>query len=129
MLNNDATQEHINNDNDNITAIHTALSPPLPPPSVYVDYTPRYHTIENDFTQLFSSSASRINEISLLKEKREQYFKHLIEKETGHDYGNYMDSPVVRRDLGVNPIVAQINTESSIHKQTRQSKKYVYMYK
>ncbi|CAO3612379.1 unnamed protein product [Cunninghamella echinulata] len=106
----------IHEENENITTIHTALSP-LPPPSAYVDYTPRHNMFENNF---IPPPVPHLNEISILKEKREQYFKHLVEMETGRDYSNYMDSPVVRRDLGVNPNIAQINDFQSTYKQIQQ---------
>ncbi|KAI9304275.1 aurora kinase A [Cunninghamella echinulata] len=115
--NNKNIDEHIHSleENENITTIHTALSP-LPPPSAYVDYTPRHNIFENEF---IPPPVSHLNEISILKEKREQYFKHLVEMETGREYSNYMDSPVVRRDLGVNPNIAQINDFQS-NKQIQQ---------
>ncbi|KAI8059108.1 kinase-like domain-containing protein, partial [Gongronella butleri] len=50
--------------------------------------------------------------ISTYRERRVQHYQQIAETEKGHKNANYMDSPVVRRELGVNPAVADIDAQA-----------------
>ncbi|KAI8092961.1 kinase-like domain-containing protein [Halteromyces radiatus] len=102
--------------------IMTELTSPLPPPSAFVDYTPRHITVE---TPPHSSPSSHTNEISLLRQKRALYYRQLAQKTKSHSTKNYMDSPLVRRNLGVNPSVIpiDIHERKQVSSMTNQKKK------
>ncbi|ORZ12656.1 kinase-like domain-containing protein [Absidia repens] len=107
----------------NITSIWTNTDSPPPPPSAYVDYTPRH--VPLDTSPPASPFSQHTNEISSLPQKRARYYQQLAQHSAGHDKkSNYMDSPIVRRTLGVNTFVASMDVDNMSRSNLEKQKQY-----
>ncbi|ORX58819.1 kinase-like protein [Hesseltinella vesiculosa] len=96
-------------DHESMTLDEASLSPsftrspsPMTTTSVLVDYTPRHPSQYSQHSHIpFSIGAYR--------DRRVQHYQKIAQTSSPH--ANYMDSPVVRRELGVNPAVIAIDVK------------------
>lgn len=75
----------------------------------YVDYTPRR-------INMISFQQTNIpNSITFAKQRRSLYYQQIAQQyDSGAMCDNYMDSPLVRKHLGINERIAAIDLEESL---------------
>lgn len=104
------------NDTDGYQTPSNVLKTSSVPLSAYVDYTPR-RTFTANRPDLFLQAHP--NNVPLSRQSRAYYFHQLAQQaanETNEEYpkaNSYMDSPVVRRHLGVSSTVVPITPQKS----------------